>query len=334
MCSPAPRPARPRATTPSRSCRPSRRARSTASRSSSRCRGVSRASCARFRPDAVLTQSPHEAAACLLGRRLAGSRDTDHRRAARRLAHRDPPLRLLGAARCSARSSTGWRLRRCGARTPSARSRRTRPASPARSASSPPRPSPPSWTSSRSSVSRRPLPEAAAGALRRRARALQERRRARRGLARRGGPPARGAAADRRRRVAARGRRGAVARAAAASWTGTSLRRRSPPRSTPRRCSCSRPGRRGWAACSSRRSAAAAEWSATRVGGIRDLVEDGESGLLVEPGSTRALADALVRVLSDASLAARLGEGAAAAAGAWIQTPEQYAERVRALVEA
>ena len=49
---------------------------------------------------------------------------------------------------------------------------------------------------------------------------------------------------------------------------------------------------------------------ATRVGGIRDLVEDGENGLLVEPGSTRALADALVRVLSDASLAARLGEGA------------------------
>jgi glycosyltransferase involved in cell wall biosynthesis len=73
---------------------------------------------------------------------------------------------------------------------------------------------------------------------------------------------------------------------------------------------------------------------ATRVGGIRDLVGDGESGLLVEPGSTQALADALVRVLSDAALATRLGEGAAAAAGAWLQTPEQYAERIRALVEA
>ena len=73
---------------------------------------------------------------------------------------------------------------------------------------------------------------------------------------------------------------------------------------------------------------------ATRVGGIRDLVDDGASGLLVEPGSTQALADTLVRLLSDTELAARLGEGAAAAAGAWLQTPEQYAERLAALVEA
>ena len=73
---------------------------------------------------------------------------------------------------------------------------------------------------------------------------------------------------------------------------------------------------------------------ASRVGGIRDLVRDGDSGLLIEPGSTEALADALVRVLTDPGLAARLGEGAAAAAGAWLQTPEQYAERIRALVEA
>ena len=73
---------------------------------------------------------------------------------------------------------------------------------------------------------------------------------------------------------------------------------------------------------------------ATRVGGIRDLVADGESGVLVEPGSTDALADALVRVLSDEALAARLGEGAAAAASDWLQSPEQYAERIRALVEA
>jgi glycosyltransferase involved in cell wall biosynthesis len=54
----------------------------------------------------------------------------------------------------------------------------------------------------------------------------------------------------------------------------------------------------------------------------------------VEPGSTDALADALVRVLSDEALAARLGEGAAAAASDWLQSPEQYAERIRALVEA
>jgi glycosyltransferase involved in cell wall biosynthesis len=73
---------------------------------------------------------------------------------------------------------------------------------------------------------------------------------------------------------------------------------------------------------------------ATRVGGIRDLVRDGESGLLVEPGSTAALADTLVRVLTDPALASALADGAAASAAAWTQTPEQYAERVRALVDA
>jgi glycosyltransferase involved in cell wall biosynthesis len=38
---------------------------------------------------------------------------------------------------------------------------------------------------------------------------------------------------------------------------------------------------------------------ATRVGGIPDLVEDGTNGLLVEPGDTNALADAIVRILTD-----------------------------------
>jgi glycosyltransferase involved in cell wall biosynthesis len=72
---------------------------------------------------------------------------------------------------------------------------------------------------------------------------------------------------------------------------------------------------------------------ASRVGGIRDLVVDDESGLLVEPGSTQALADALVRVLSDPALAVRLGDGAAAAASPWLQSPAEWAERIRALVE-
>ena len=39
----------------------------------------------------------------------------------------------------------------------------------------------------------------------------------------------------------------------------------------------------------------------SRVGGIPDLVADGVSGLLVPPGDTEALADALVRVLGDRS---------------------------------
>jgi glycosyltransferase involved in cell wall biosynthesis len=70
----------------------------------------------------------------------------------------------------------------------------------------------------------------------------------------------------------------------------------------------------------------------TRAGSIPNLVADGVSGLLVEPGDTQALADALVRVLSDRALAERLGEGARGAAAPWLQTPEQYAQRMRELV--
>jgi glycosyltransferase involved in cell wall biosynthesis len=70
----------------------------------------------------------------------------------------------------------------------------------------------------------------------------------------------------------------------------------------------------------------------TRVGSIPNLVVDGVSGLLVEPGDPPSLADALVRVLSDRSLAERLAEGARAAAAPWLQTPEQYAQRMRELV--
>jgi glycosyltransferase involved in cell wall biosynthesis len=72
---------------------------------------------------------------------------------------------------------------------------------------------------------------------------------------------------------------------------------------------------------------------ATRVGGIPDLVEDDSNGLLVEPGDTRALADAIVRLLSDRELADRLSGGAHASAGFWTSSPEEFASRVRALVE-
>jgi glycosyltransferase involved in cell wall biosynthesis len=72
---------------------------------------------------------------------------------------------------------------------------------------------------------------------------------------------------------------------------------------------------------------------ATRVGGIPDLVEDGANGLLVEPGNTQALADALVRILTDRELAERLGRGAHASADFWTSSPEEFASRVRALVE-
>jgi glycosyltransferase involved in cell wall biosynthesis len=54
---------------------------------------------------------------------------------------------------------------------------------------------------------------------------------------------------------------------------------------------------------------------ATDVGGVRDLVHDGETGLLVPPEDPPALAAALVRVLQDDALADRLRGAAAALAG-------------------
>jgi glycosyltransferase involved in cell wall biosynthesis len=50
---------------------------------------------------------------------------------------------------------------------------------------------------------------------------------------------------------------------------------------------------------------------ATRVGGIPEIVRDGETGLLVPPDDPEALAGAIVRMLSDPALASRLGSNGA-----------------------
>jgi glycosyltransferase involved in cell wall biosynthesis len=71
----------------------------------------------------------------------------------------------------------------------------------------------------------------------------------------------------------------------------------------------------------------------TRAGGIPDIVEDGGSGLLVPARDPRALADALVRALSDRPLLESLSAGAAASAERWQQAPEEFARRTRELVE-
>jgi glycosyltransferase involved in cell wall biosynthesis len=47
---------------------------------------------------------------------------------------------------------------------------------------------------------------------------------------------------------------------------------------------------------------------ASRISGIPELVEDGVSGLLVEPRDARGLADALARLETDPGLRRRLAE--------------------------
>ena len=71
----------------------------------------------------------------------------------------------------------------------------------------------------------------------------------------------------------------------------------------------------------------------TDSGGIPDLVEDGVSGLLVPPDDVSGLASALSRVLGDREVAAQLGVGAHAAAAGWVATPDEFAGRMRALVD-
>ena len=56
-------------------------------------------------------------------------------------------------------------------------------------------------------------------------------------------------------------------------------------------------------------------------------------GRLVPPGDADALADELVRVLGDRALAERLGAEGRRRVEPWLATPDEYARRVRALVD-
>jgi len=67
-----------------------------------------------------------------------------------------------------------------------------------------------------------------------------------------------------------------------------------------------------------------------RAGGIPDIVQDDVNGLIVDGDDE--LADALVRMLGDGTLAQRLAAGAEASAGRWRTTPDEYADKLAALV--
>ena len=70
----------------------------------------------------------------------------------------------------------------------------------------------------------------------------------------------------------------------------------------------------------------------SRVGGIPDLVTDGESGS-VSSGDAAAVADALVRALSNRGAADRLGAAGRGTCGTVARDLEEYARQVRDLVE-
>jgi glycosyltransferase involved in cell wall biosynthesis len=72
---------------------------------------------------------------------------------------------------------------------------------------------------------------------------------------------------------------------------------------------------------------------ATDAGGIPDLVRDGVEGLLIPRADEDALVDALVRVLSDRSLAERLGAAAHSRYADWESTPAEFAAAYRELVD-
>jgi len=72
---------------------------------------------------------------------------------------------------------------------------------------------------------------------------------------------------------------------------------------------------------------------ASRIGGIPDLVRDEVTGLLVQNGDAEALAAAMIRLLADRELASRLGAAALEFSHELRWTPDDYAARVRTLVD-
>ena len=72
---------------------------------------------------------------------------------------------------------------------------------------------------------------------------------------------------------------------------------------------------------------------ACRGGGVVDLVEPEVNGLLATPGDASSFATSLLRVLGDADLASRFGDGALRSSLRWRWTPDRYAAELRGLVD-
>lgn len=70
------------------------------------------------------------------------------------------------------------------------------------------------------------------------------------------------------------------------------------------------------------------------IGGLRETVDQGESGLLVQPARTEKLEGALIRVLTDRDLRERLGKGARKRALEfdWQKTAERLGEEYKELI--
>jgi glycosyltransferase involved in cell wall biosynthesis len=71
----------------------------------------------------------------------------------------------------------------------------------------------------------------------------------------------------------------------------------------------------------------------TRVEGITDLVKHGANGLLTSPDDAAALAEAIIRLISDRALAAKLGQRARADAETHRWTSDRYARAMLRLIQ-
>jgi glycosyltransferase involved in cell wall biosynthesis len=72
---------------------------------------------------------------------------------------------------------------------------------------------------------------------------------------------------------------------------------------------------------------------ASNTGGIPDLIRAGENGELYDPDDHEAMAAGIVELFRDENRLTRLAAAARASVEPWLWTPDEYASRVRRLVE-